>query len=87
MDKNNNSLPDANWLALNAPLIAMQYTRLKGNPIVTERNRIVTLTLTPLLSLLAGILILMVPRLLNYVVAIYLILTGLIGIFDINLQL
>jgi len=35
----------------------------------------------PLLSLIAGILILIVPRLLNYIVAIYLIAMGLIGLF------
>ncbi len=34
----------------------------------------------PLVALLAGILILMIPRLLNYVVAVYLILTGLLGL-------
>lgn len=39
------------------------------------------LTLTPLISLLAGILILLVPRLLNFIVAIYLIVIGLIGLF------
>ena len=39
------------------------------------------LGLTPLISLLAGILILVVPRLLNYIVAIYLIVIGLIGLF------
>ena len=39
------------------------------------------LGLTPLISLLAGILILVVPRMLNYIVAIYLILVGLIGLF------
>jgi hypothetical protein len=39
------------------------------------------LTLGPLVALIAGILILMMPRLLNYIVAIYLILTGLIGLF------
>jgi len=39
------------------------------------------LTLTPLISLLAGIFILVMPRLLNYIVAIYLIAIGLIGIF------
>ena len=38
------------------------------------------LGLTPLISLLAGILILVVPRLLNYIVAIYLIAIGLIGL-------
>jgi hypothetical protein len=35
----------------------------------------------PFLALIAGILILIVPRILNYIVAIYLILIGLIGIF------
>lgn len=39
------------------------------------------LGLAPLVSLIAGILILVVPRLLNYIVAIYLIVIGLIGIF------
>jgi hypothetical protein len=36
--------------------------------------------ITPLVSLIAGILILIVPRLLNYIVAIYLIVVGLIGL-------
>ncbi len=39
------------------------------------------LALGPLVSLIAGILILVVPRLLNYIVAIYLIVIGLIGLF------
>jgi hypothetical protein len=39
------------------------------------------LTIGPLVSLIAGILILMVPRLLNYIVAIYLIVIGLLGLF------
>lgn len=39
------------------------------------------LALTPLVSLIAGILILIMPRLLNYIVAFYLIIIGLIGIF------
>ncbi|MEO6147765.1 MAG: DUF3096 domain-containing protein [Sulfuriferula sp.] len=39
------------------------------------------LALTPLVSLVAGILILVMPRLLNYIVAIYLIVIGLIGLF------
>ncbi|HLX80648.1 MAG TPA: DUF3096 domain-containing protein [Burkholderiales bacterium] len=39
------------------------------------------LGLTPLVSLIAGILILVMPRLLNYIVALYLIVIGLIGIF------
>jgi hypothetical protein len=35
---------------------------------------------TPLIALLAGILILLMPRLLNYVVAIYLIVVGIMGL-------
>ena len=38
------------------------------------------LALAPLVSLIAGILILVAPRLLNYIVAIYLIVIGLIGL-------
>jgi hypothetical protein len=41
----------------------------------------ISLGLTPLVSLIAGILILIVPRLLNYIVAAYLIIIGLIGLF------
>jgi hypothetical protein len=39
------------------------------------------LALGPLVSLIAGILILIMPRLLNYIVAVYLIVIGLIGLF------
>jgi hypothetical protein len=35
----------------------------------------------PLAALIAGILILIMPRLLNYIVALYLILIGVIGLF------
>lgn len=48
------------------------------------RNTIMTihsLALTPLISLIAGILILVMPRLLNYIVALYLIVVGLLGLF------
>jgi len=39
------------------------------------------IALSPLLALVAGILILLMPRLLNYIVAIYLIVIGLAGLF------
>jgi hypothetical protein len=39
------------------------------------------ITLGPLLALIAGILILLMPRLLNFIVALYLIVIGLIGLF------
>ncbi len=48
-------------------------------PSESEMN--LSLSVGPLFSLIAGILILVVPRLLNYIVAIYLIVMGLIGLF------
>lgn len=40
-----------------------------------------TVSIGPIIALIAGILILIVPRLLNFIVAIYLILIGLLGLF------
>ena len=37
--------------------------------------------ITPIVALIAGILILLMPRLLNFIVAIYLIVIGLLGLF------
>jgi hypothetical protein len=47
------------------------------------------IALQPLVALIAGILILMIPRLLNYIVALYLIVTGILGIarmYNLNSQ-
>jgi len=41
-----------------------------------------TLSVGPVIALIAGILILVMPRLLNYIVAIYLIVIGLLGLFS-----
>ena len=41
-------------------------------------------SLAPLLALIAGILILIMPRLLNFIVALYLILIGVMGLFGIG---
>jgi len=46
-----------------------------------------TLAIGPLVALIAGILILIVPRLLNFIVAIYLIIIGLLGLFGGRLNL
>jgi hypothetical protein len=40
----------------------------------------VNIELQPLVALIAGILILVIPRLLNYIVAIYLIVVGILGL-------
>jgi hypothetical protein len=39
------------------------------------------MSIAPLVALIAGILILIMPRLLNFIVAIYLIIIGLLGLF------
>ena len=54
---------------------------------ITDAVMNITLSLGPLVSLLAGVLILITPRLLNYIVAAYLIVVGLLGLFgDIRLR-
>lgn len=40
------------------------------------------ISLRPLLALIAGILILVQPKLLNYIVAIYLIIVGVLGLVN-----
>jgi hypothetical protein len=45
------------------------------------------LSIGPLVALVAGILILIMPRMLNYIVAFYLIIVGVIGLFGRNLGL
>jgi hypothetical protein len=46
-----------------------------------------SLSIGPLVALIAGILILVVPRLLNFIVAVYLIIIGLLGLFGGNIHL
>jgi hypothetical protein len=50
-------------------------------PTQPEASMNLHITIGPLLSLIAGILIFIMPRLLNYIVAIYLVAIGLIGLF------
>lgn len=54
---------------------------------LVKRNLHMTLTfsLAPIISLVAGILILAMPRLLNYIVALYLIVIGIVGILNLNI--
>ena len=67
----------------------MAYRRDRGSGLASrssqslERNPM-TVTLAPLISLVAGILILVMPKLLNFIVAIYLIAIGLIGLFGMS---
>jgi hypothetical protein len=43
----------------------------------------IQIALQPLIAVIAGLLILMIPRLLNYIVALYLIITGLLALLKI----
>jgi hypothetical protein len=57
-----------------------------GSRTIRPKEILMVLTaahISPLVALIAGILILVVPQLLNYVVAIYLIVVGLVGLNDI----
>jgi hypothetical protein len=45
-----------------------------------ENNVNLSVTIGPIIALIAGILILVMPRLLNFIVAIYLIAIGIIGL-------
>ncbi len=47
-------------------------------------NMNLTLQVGPLVALLAGVLILIMPRLLNYIVALYLIIIGITGLFGVR---
>jgi len=58
---------------------------LNRRPIQPENTMNIHVALAPIISLLAGILILVMPRLLNYIVAIYLIVIGVIGLFGTRL--
>jgi hypothetical protein len=49
--------------------------------VIALSSFIAGISLSPLISLIAGILILIMPRLLNLIVAIYLIIIGLVGVF------
>ena len=54
--------------------------RLKINPSSRQITVITATELSPIVALIAGVLILIVPRLLNIIVAIYLIVEGLVGL-------
>jgi hypothetical protein len=55
---------------------AYGFIHLRRSPLM-----MINVMLQPLIALIAGILILLVPRLLNYIVAIYLIIVGIVGLW------
>ena len=70
-----------------SPAVGRDEDAAECTEIVLERHRRsklnmhMNMSIAPLVALLAGILILIIPRLLNYIVALYLIITGLLGLF------
>lgn len=54
--------------------------RAQLQPLVRNSGMTINLGLEPILAILAGIAILIMPRLLNYIVAIYLIVIGVLGL-------
>lgn len=59
-------------------------TRAAPASTLLEMAMNIHVTLAPLIALIAGILILVMPKLLNFIVAIYLILIGLVGLFGVG---
>jgi hypothetical protein len=55
--------------------------RYWGEPAEGTRSMVSLVAIQPIVALLVGILILILPRLLNYLIAIYLIFIGLTGLF------
>lgn len=77
--------PRARWATLVAAAVLVGVVAMGALPAGAAGRGGTTLaigvaTLSPLVALIAGILILLMPRLLNYIVAIYLIIAGLLGL-------
>lgn len=63
------------WRAPGSRIGHLLLSSLRGGPMSLDVQ-----VVNPLIALIAGILILLMPRLLNYVVAIYLIAIGVLGL-------
>jgi Protein of unknown function (DUF3096) len=61
------------------PAFRTDFKQTLGKPMVITAAHV-----TPLVAIIAGILILIMPRLLNYIVAIYLIFVGLVGLNNVH---
>lgn len=62
-------------MLISCRLIGESRVRQKGCDMIAQ------IAIAPLVALIAGIIILIAPRLLNYVVALYLIIIGVVGLF------
>lgn len=77
--------PESAWLPTVPVAISVQSSfRLSLHmPTINTQGKVMNLSMSigPIVALIAGIMILLIPRLLNYIVAVYLIVIGLIGLF------
>jgi hypothetical protein len=71
-----NSKNDSDWIGLAVQPLIQPHDLLTGGHTMT----ISLANLSPIAALIAGVLILLMPRLLNFIVAIYLIVIGIIGL-------
>jgi hypothetical protein len=80
------SAPDRIWL-WSLKLMGRAATYMIWQAYIRMQKEVVMVLtaahISPLIALIAGVLILIAPQLLNYVVAIYLIVIGLVGLNDI----
>ncbi len=68
-------------IAFSSNQIANIFATINHNTDNPKATMNISLAIAPIVSLIAGILILIVPRMLNYIVAIYLIVIGILGLF------
>lgn len=59
----------------------LRYHLRQGRPQRGVEDRMEIVTIQPIVALIAGVLILVIPRLLNIIVALYLIFIGITGLF------
>lgn len=69
------------WLA-NPRSMHLSWAALSnhGHPLLEPHMNLTVVHIGPIVALIAGILILIMPRLLNYIVAFYLIVVGILGL-------
>jgi threonine/homoserine efflux transporter RhtA len=67
-------------------LLASRYSRQFVHGIKEVKMTLTNLAIEPILAVVIGFLILLVPRFLNYFVAVYLIVTGVLGIMHHGIQ-
>jgi len=68
------------WLGLVVAAVQMRPPILFYFTFLFQRKTLMNIAIEPLLALVVGILILIVPRFLNYFVAVYLIVVGILGL-------